>query len=246
MTTSTDRQTFRETVALVAAKAKAILPEETNGRVESAARLVLLRDVSPQADGTILVGSSSDPMKQYRLQGAQCSCQDFQYGKAPQGWCAHRIAAGIHKRVGELLPQSTPVETEPVEVPEDLEPWADNDFEEPEPEAVETPCAPTPPPPLPEAAFSLTLKGTLGGVDALLTVRGHTPAEFQRHLQSIKGLLDATPQPATPAQPLSPQQHKAITGVCAIHQVEMHWNEGKDGRKGWYSHRHDGQWCKGR
>ena len=144
MTTATDdRHLFRETVALVAEKARARLPQAVNGRVESAVKLVLLHDVTPQVDGSILVGSSSDPMKQYRLEGHTCTCQDFAYGKGIEGWCAHRIAAGIAKRVRELLPVAPPVETEPapVEVPEGMEPWADNDFEEPEPEAVDVPRA---------------------------------------------------------------------------------------------------------
>ena len=111
MTTSTDRQTFRETVALVATAAKAKLPLAVNGRIESAAKLVLWQDVEPQDDGSILVGSASDPGKQYRLVGLTCECQDFTRGQAPEGWCAHRIAAGIHKRVHQLLapaPEPTP------------------------------------------------------------------------------------------------------------------------------------------
>ena len=104
--------------------------------------------------------------------------------------------------------------------------------------------APTAPPaPLPEAAFSLTLKGTLDGAPALLTARGQTAAEFKANLQAIRGLLD--PRPATavpkPAPVAEPGQD-----YCFQHQVSMRWNEGKAGRKGWYSHRTaEGQWCKG-
>src|SRR5215475_2621141 len=65
------------------------------------------------------------------------------------------------------------------------------------------------PAPLPEAAFSLTLKGTLNGVEALMTVRGQSAAEFQVNLQAIRGLLD-TPQPA-PATQASSQDK----GWCA-------------------------------
>ena len=57
------RQAFRQRVAEVAAKAKARLPEAVNGRIESAAKLVLLHDVTPMADGSIVVGSSTDPLK---------------------------------------------------------------------------------------------------------------------------------------------------------------------------------------
>jgi len=113
----TDRQTFRETVALVAVAAKAKLPQAVNGRVESAAKLVLLHDVTPQADGSILVGSASDPGKTYRLTGQACECQDFTRGQAPDGWCQHRIAAGIAKRVQEQFPQASPAVPPPVPTP---------------------------------------------------------------------------------------------------------------------------------
>jgi hypothetical protein len=77
MTTSTERQQFRAIVAEVAAKAKAILPQETNGRVESAVKLVLNHDIEVLADGRIQVGSSSDPARVYQLVGTTCDCQDF-------------------------------------------------------------------------------------------------------------------------------------------------------------------------
>jgi hypothetical protein len=107
MDTSTDRQLFRETVALVADKARAKLPQTVNGCVESAVKLVLAGDVAPQADGTVTVSSATDATRRYILQGTSCTCADFERGQAPQGWCAHRIAAGIAKRVGELLPTRT-------------------------------------------------------------------------------------------------------------------------------------------
>ena len=105
MSTSTARQTFREVVAEVAEKAHAKLPTQVNGRLESAVKLVLMHDVMPQPDGSILVGSSRDPLQSYLLVGTACECQDFTRGQAPDGWCQHRIAAGIAKRVQELLPQ---------------------------------------------------------------------------------------------------------------------------------------------
>jgi hypothetical protein len=60
------------------------------------------------------------------------------------------------------------------------------------------------PAPLPEAAFSLTLKGHLAGVDALLTVRGQTPESFTRHLEAVRGLLD----------PVQPQSTGVETGLA--------------------------------
>jgi hypothetical protein len=113
MTTSTDRQTFRALVADVAAKAKAILPSSINGRLEGAVKLVLAHDVTRLDDGTIEVGSCTDPLKVYRLVGQTCECKDFTDGKAPEGWCRHRLAAGIAKRVRELLPTPTPTPPAP-------------------------------------------------------------------------------------------------------------------------------------
>jgi hypothetical protein len=92
------------------------------------------------------------------------------------------------------------------------------------------------PQPLPEAAFSITLKGKLGGQEALLTARGQTAAEFKRNLEAIKGLLDAVqPQPPRASAPTQGE------GFCALPQVQMRWNEGKEGRKGWYSHKTPGR-----
>jgi hypothetical protein len=107
-TSPPDRQTFRALVADVAARAKARLPEAVNGRIESAVKLVLAHDVVFLDDGTVEVGSASDPLKTYTLAGQVCDCQDFSYGKAPEGWCQHRIAAGIAKRVGELQDAQEP------------------------------------------------------------------------------------------------------------------------------------------
>jgi len=114
MATPTERHTFRETVALVAAKAKEKLPAQVNGRVEKAVALVLHGDVEPQADGTVTVYSATDATRRYVLQSMSCTCADFERGQAPEGWCCHRIAAGIHKRVHELLPAPAPEPAPPV------------------------------------------------------------------------------------------------------------------------------------
>jgi hypothetical protein len=110
MTPSTDRTHYRALVAEIAAKAKDKLPAAVNGRVESAVKLVLAGDVLFLEDGTVQVGSS-DPTRYYRLVGSTCTCTDYTQERAPDGWCKHRIAAGIHKRVQELLPQAPSVET---------------------------------------------------------------------------------------------------------------------------------------
>jgi hypothetical protein len=227
MTTSTltPRQTFRETVALVAERARAILPAQVNGRIEGAIKLVLAHDVTLCADGTIEVGSCTDPVKVYRLVGQTCECKDFTDGKAPEGWCRHRIAAGIAKRVQELLP----------EVPA------------PAPQAAV--AAPVASEPLYEAPASANVRLTIGGREVQLTLRDHDEARLLARLEEV---LQRFPVPQTPAQPqLTPQQHNAAAmhrpvDLCPVHNVAMRWNEGKGGRKGWFSHRTDEGWCKGK
>jgi hypothetical protein len=217
MTTTPDRQRYRALVADVAARAKTILPQETNGRIESAIKLVLMGDVQPQPDGTIVVGSSSDPSKTYLLAGHACDCQDFAHGKAPDGWCAHRIAAGIAKRVRELLPPppSPPMETGP----------------------------------LPEAAASVNCHIMLEGRQVQITLRD---TDENRLLQRLTTVLQRYPDvPSGNVKKVMKESGETSDtrqdGYCLIHEAEMRWNEGKDGRRGWYSHRlEDGTWCKGR
>jgi hypothetical protein len=96
------------------------------------------------------------------------------------------------------------------------------------------------PQPLREAAFSLTLKGKLHGIEALLTARGQSPEEFRRNIESIKGLLDA---PQAPVQAAS-QEGAPIQDWCAKHQVRMQRHENAGGV--WYSHYAEGRHCKGR
>jgi len=97
MSTSPERHQYRETVAAVAAKARALLPVAVNGRIESAVKLVLQGDVEPLDDGSIQVGSS-DPTRVYHLVGPTCTCTDFTQGKAPEGWCKH--VRFVHPKLG--------------------------------------------------------------------------------------------------------------------------------------------------
>jgi hypothetical protein len=90
------RAAWRAAVAEIAAKAKETLPE-CNGRVDSAVKIVLAGDVALQADGTAWVASQSNGTTKYFVVNGECNCPDF--AKAPSGWCKHRIAAGLAKRV---------------------------------------------------------------------------------------------------------------------------------------------------
>jgi hypothetical protein len=92
----------------------------------------------------------------------------------------------------------------------------------------------------PEAALSLTLKGTVQGIEALLTIRGQSPAEFQRNLASVKGLLDPVQSPT------QGQEGAPIKDWCPVHQTRMKLTT-KHGQS-WWSHYDEaaGRWCKGR
>ena len=87
-----------------------------------------------------------------------------------------------------------------------------------------------------------TLRGTLGGQEALLTARGQTAAEFRRNIEAIKGLLDAVPATAPKLS------HDVTTSqgqdLCPLHQVPMKRHENAGGV--WFSHYVDGTHCKGR
>ena len=170
MSPSTDCQQVREMVAKVAERAKAILPAAVNGRLESAVKLVLQNDVIFLDDGTVQVGSS-DPTRYYRLVGATCTCTDFEQGKAPEGWCKHRIAAGIHKRVAEMLVDtSAPVR-----------------------HAADT----LTPAPLPEAPASVNVRLTIGGREVQVTLRDSDETHL---LQRLETLLARYPVPHIPVQ----------------------------------------------
>ena len=222
MSTSTARQTFRETVAAVAEKARATLPTTVNGRIESAVKLVLLHDVMPQPDGSILVGSSRDPLQSYLLVGTACECQDFTRGQAPDGWCQHRIAAGIAKRVGELLPTPTPA---------------------PLPAAAAASQAPQGA--LPEAPASCNVFLTISGHKVQVTLRD---GDEHWMLDRLQILLDRYPVPPPAPQAASQSLPRTRSGGqgewCAKHQVAMKQTT-KDGRS-WWSHKTAEGWCKGK
>jgi hypothetical protein len=97
------------------------------------------------------------------------------------------------------------------------------------------------PQPCPEALFSLTLRGKIGGQEALLTARGQTAAEFKANVEAIKGLLDPPQPAATPVQASSQSE-----SWCKVHNVAMKQTT-KEG-KSWYSHYDQGagKWCKGK
>ena len=87
-------------VAEVAAKAKAALPVEVNGRIEQAVQIVLAGDVDLLPDGTATVTSQRNGTPESFVVNGACGCPDA--STAPSGWCAHRLSAAIARRAYPL------------------------------------------------------------------------------------------------------------------------------------------------
>jgi len=169
---TTPRQAFRETVALVANRAKVKLPESV-GRIDKAVALLLAGDIEGQdADGAYRVGSQSDPLHVYRVQGKTCTCPDHEY-KAPQGFCKHILAVMISIRVQELLPPALGG-AEPVAAPA------------PEPVPATVAAVPVPAT-LPEAPASVNFRLTLGGREVQMTLRDTDETRLLTRLYDVLG-----------------------------------------------------------
>ena len=215
------RQAWREAVAEIAAKAKETLPE-CHGRVDKAVAIVLNGDVELLEGGKAKVGSQSNGTTQYFVVNGTCECRDFP--KAPSGWCKHRIAAGLAKRV------SARVRT-PLDAPAtgQAEGERSDAAVTPEPsQGASAPCG------LPEAPVSITLKATLNGHEVLVTLRGTDFASVKVQVEAASQWLQA-----------QGGQPTADTPQCPTHGVAMKLNHGKDGST-WYSHKTVDGWCKGK
>jgi hypothetical protein len=134
---TTTRQLWRETVAAIADKATATLPECAS-RVERARALVLAGDVALQADGTARVASQQHGRTQYLVVHGTCEHKDYQDQKAPRQLCKHRLAAAIARRAQELVKAKMGGQGAPETAPEAPATPAAADTT-PAPEPVETP-----------------------------------------------------------------------------------------------------------
>jgi hypothetical protein len=149
------------------------------------------------------VASASDPtgLRTYDVHAQaplSCTCEAFTretQGKKAYS-CKHLLATWLYRRV---LEQVSSTLAEPATAPQTRH----NTLEK-------TPGAHT----LPEAAFSLCLKGRLAGQDAQLTIRGASYAEFVANVAAVRGLLDV-PAARESGSPASPPA--AETPMCEWH-----------------------------
>src|SRR5439155_16447478 len=111
------RVAFRTAVLHVADKAKLVLPDNAS-RIDKAITLTLNGHVEI-VNGHARVMSQVDGKSTYHQVNGTCTCQDFTQGKAPNGFCKHRLAHGLYRRAMELVNVQEPVSTEsPVEASE--------------------------------------------------------------------------------------------------------------------------------
>jgi hypothetical protein len=169
---------FPEAVRRTSELAHARLPESLHGNIQRATAIVLGGGVVYDEDGKHAMVRASNGQTWYPVNG-HCTCMGAPH--APEGLCKHALAARIYQRAGDLMRDGLSAQPTGTDA-------------RPAPSAA----AHT----LPEAAFSLCLKGRLGGQDAQLTIRGATYAEFAANVQAVRALLDApsAPAQATPAQ----------------------------------------------
>ena len=95
-------------------KAKQNLPKAAAGRVDKAAELVIAGAVTLQGGSATVKNGKG---KTYHING-QCDCPDYQHKKAPGGWCKHRIAVALAKRLAEAERMTTPSADTPTPLPE--------------------------------------------------------------------------------------------------------------------------------
>jgi hypothetical protein len=208
--------TFLQTLTTEVARMQSAHPER-QGELTRAYALILHGLVVPSpTDPATGQVLSSDAQTTYTVNGT-CSCQAGQHGKG----CKHLQAWKLYQYiVGK-------VETTPVQ---------DSHGN------LDTPL-------LPEAPASANCHILLEGRQVQLTLRDTDETRLIARLQAVLARYPApTPAPEKKYGTAQGQAQASSTaeGWCSNHNVQMQWNAGKEGRKGWYSHRHEGQWCKGR
>jgi hypothetical protein len=184
-TSPLDRAAYRAAVSTIAEKARTTLPL-CNGRVDKAVKLVLGGDVALHADGTATVGSMSDARKSYAVAHSACDCQDF--SRAPDGFCAHRLAVGIARRAQELT-AAAPIDVTPTALP------------------------PGPVPALPEAPASVNVRLCISGRDVQWTLRDTDEGRLAVRLEALLArypVETASTLVAAPTQPPVCNYHGAM------------------------------------
>jgi hypothetical protein len=226
--------TFAQALLQAEAQARSTLDAALHERLSCAVAIAKAGKVFQTTGGQWQVQSTREPERSYTTNGT-CQCADRHFNQ-PR-FCKHQLAMFLTRRVQALMQEPAP---QPME--EDmLEPYPDNDPEEP---PAVGPQQPAPAVPLPEAPVSITLKAHLDGHEVLVTLRGTDFASVKVQVEQASAWLKAHAPAPSPA--VQPARQGPGEGWCAKHQTALNVNHGKDGRT-WLSHRTaEGQWCKGK
>src|SRR5215467_6636986 len=206
------RVTFRTAVLQVADKAKLVL-EANASRIDKAVALVLNGFVEI-IDGKCRVASQTNGKTLYHQVNGTCTCLDFTQGKAPNGFCKHRLAHGLYRRATEMVqaPAQEPVVAAQPTITA---------------EAIQIPVQHT------EAPASVNFHTTIAGRQIQITLRDIDETRLLARLESLLQRFPVVEEPKEPAQQ---------EGWCSEHNAKMKLHHGKRGV--WWSHRlPNGQWC---
>src|SRR6266704_1268897 len=191
------RVAFREAVLQVAEKAKRVLADNAS-RIDKAIALVLNGHVEI-VDGKCRVASQSNGKTIYHQVNGSCTCQDFTQGKAPNGFCKHRLAHGLYRRAMELVHVQEPVvEAQPTATAE----------------TAQVPVQHT------EAPASVNFHTTLAGRQVQITLRDTDETRLLARLETLLQRFPVVEEPKEPAQK---------EGWCAEHTAKMKLHHGKRG-----------------
>src|SRR5262252_282190 len=209
------RITFREAVLQVADKAKAVLPANAS-RIDKAISLTL-NGLVEIIDGKCRVASQTNGKTIYHQVNGTCTCLDFTQGKAPNGFCKHRLAHGLYRRATEMVQAQ---EQEPVVA---AQPAVTA-------ETVQVPVQHT------EAPASVNFHTTIAGRQIQITLRDIDETKLLARLETLLQRFPVVEDHKEPAQQ---------EGWCAEHNAKMKLHHGKRGT--WWSHKlPNGQWCNKR
>src|SRR6266446_10251845 len=196
-TDTSARVAFRTAVLQVADKAKLVL-EANASRIDKAITMVLNGHVE-MIDGKCRVASQSNGKTLYHQVNGTCTCLDFTQGKAPNGFCKHRLAHGLYRRAMELVQGQEPViEAQPAVTAE----------------TAQVPVQHT------EAPASVNFHTTLAGRQVQITLRD---TDETRLLARLETLLQRFPVVE------EPREHAQKEDWCSKHNVQMKLNHNKKG-----------------
>src|SRR5262249_54025716 len=151
--------------------------------------IVLNGDVELLPDGKAKVASQSNGTTKYFVVNGSCECPD--YPKAPQNFCKHRLAYGIHKRAYTLAKQR-------LEQCDSMQTTTSQTTLEHAHSEVSDAVHDTGVPSLPEAPASVNVHVMLAGRQVQVTLRD---SDEQRLLARLETLLQRFPVEATQPEP---------------------------------------------